>query len=117
MALDLWLGRRFTRPVLTGDAIELGGLEEEAKTTQIQLKELPSLGGGTHIERALQVIRGVRDVQVQPDAGRVTVEHENVDENELVQAVAAAGVAAELIPENAEVVAPSVPPMEGKKNE
>ncbi|MEO6872219.1 MAG: cation transporter [Chthoniobacterales bacterium] len=82
------------------------------KITQIRLEELPSLGSRTHIEKVLQVIRGVREVQVQSEAGRVTVEHDDVDESELVEAVEAAGVAAQLIPENAEVVAPSVPSME-----
>ena len=67
------------------------------KTTRIQLKELPSLSGGSDIEQALLVIRGVRGVKVQPEAGLVTVEHDHVDENELVQAVETTGVAAELI--------------------
>ena len=81
-------------------------------TTQIQLNEKPSLGGGSHIEKALRAIPGVQDVKVEPDALRVTVQHADVDETKLVEALRATGLAADLIPQNAEVVAPSVPKME-----
>ena len=67
------------------------------KRTEIQLQELPSLGNGPVIEDALRVIRGVREVKADADAGRVTVLHdEDVTGEELVQAVRATGVAAEL---------------------
>ena len=81
-------------------------------TTQIQLNEKPSLGGGSHIEKALRAIPGVQDVKVEPDALRVTVQHEDVDETKLVEAIRATALPADLIPQNAEVVAPSVPKME-----
>ncbi|MGH8163698.1 MAG: heavy-metal-associated domain-containing protein [Rhodanobacteraceae bacterium] len=69
------------------------------KRTDIQLRELPSLGSGPVMEDALLVIRGVREVKADPDAGRVTVLHdENVSGAELVQAIRATGVAAELAP-------------------
>lgn len=81
------------------------------KTTQIQLNEAPSLGGGSHIEKALRAIPGVQDVKVEPDARRVTVQHDDIDETKLVNAVRATGLPADLIPQNAEVLAPSVPEM------
>lgn len=69
--------------------------------TRIHLKELPSLGSGPVMEEALRVIRGVRDVTVEPDARRVTVLHDDdVSGHELLQAVCATGVAAELIPQS-----------------
>lgn len=78
------------------------------KTTQIQLRDTVSLGGGTHIQKALHAISGVNDVVVEGAEYRITVEHEDVDEETLV----ATGAPAELIPQQAEVLAPSVPPME-----
>ena len=43
----------------------------------------------------------------------MTIEQENVEETKLLDAVKATGVSAELIPSEAEVLAPSVPRMEG----
>lgn len=83
------------------------------RTTQIQLREPLSLSGATHVEKALRAIPGVKEANVQTEAKRVTIEQENVEETKLLDAVKATGVSAELIPSEAEVLAPSVPRMEG----
>ena len=82
------------------------------KTTQILLDDSPSLGGASHIEKSLAAIPGVQDAKVEPDARRVTIQHEDVDETKLVNAVRATGLPAELIPPDAEVLAPPVPRMQ-----
>lgn len=79
------------------------------KTTQIQLNEAPSLGGNSHIEKPLRAIPGVQDVKVETDARRVTVQHEDIDEAQLLNGVRATGLPADLIPQDAAVLAPSVP--------
>jgi copper chaperone CopZ len=84
------------------------------ETTQIQLKELPSLGGEAHIEKALRTIPGVEDVKVQVQQKRVPIEYENVDEQKLADAIRATGMGAELIPANAEVLTPLVPHMKSE---
>lgn len=84
------------------------------RTTQIQLKEQLSLGGVTHVEKALRAIPGVKETKVQIEAKRVTIEHEVVEETKLLGALRATGVSAELIPSQAEVLALSVPRMGGE---
>ena len=80
------------------------------KTTQIQLDDTPSLGGATHIEKAIRALPEVKNVKVEPDVRRVTVEHDDADEAKLGAAIRATGMPCEIIPQNAEVLAPSAVP-------
>ncbi len=82
------------------------------KTTQIQFQDSASLGESAHIEKALNAIPGVKAVRVESEAHRVTVEHESVDEQKLADAIRATGIAAEIIPDQAEVLSPPVPRMD-----
>ncbi len=82
------------------------------KTTQIQLSEVPSVGGTTQMEKVIRSLPEVKDVKVEPEARRVTVVHESGDEMKLVAAVRAIGMPCEIIPDDAEVLAPPVPRMD-----
>ena len=85
------------------------------KTTQIQLADVPSLGGDSHIEKALRAVPGVHELKVEGAAKRVTIEHEDADPAKLVQAIQATGVEARAIPDDAPVLSPSVPQMEAEE--
>ncbi len=85
------------------------------RTTQIQLREVLSLGKRSRIERSLRALPGVQEVKFQPEAKRLTIEHEEVSEERLREALATSGVTAEVIPDDAAVLAPSVPQMKTDK--
>jgi copper chaperone CopZ len=60
------------------------------KTTKLKIEGLHCLSCVDRVEKALEAIPGVKVADVKLE-DVTTIEHENVDENKLIQAVAAAG--------------------------
>jgi copper chaperone CopZ len=60
------------------------------KTTKLKIEGLHCLSCVDRVEKALEAVPGVKvaDVQLEDVS---TIEHENVDENKLIAAVASAG--------------------------
>ena len=81
------------------------------KTTQLTIENLSSTADASHIQKALEAVPGVNAAAVEIDAGRATVEHDHADEQKLSAAIHALGFRTRLIPDNAEVMAPPLPPM------
>jgi Cu+-exporting ATPase len=60
------------------------------KTTKLKIEGLHCLSCVERMEKALEAIPGVKVADVKLE-DVTTIEHENLDENKLIQAVAAAG--------------------------
>lgn len=60
------------------------------QTTNLRIEGMTCANCATHVEKALQAVRGVTEVTVTLDEG-ARVEHDGADEGELKRAVAAAG--------------------------
>lgn len=50
-----------------------------------------ALGPASHLEKSLEAVPRVCSARVEPDAGRVLVEHDGADESELRAVLARAG--------------------------
>jgi copper chaperone CopZ len=59
------------------------------KTTKINVQGMTCANCVTHVQKALEAVEGVQDVQVTGDSARVT--HDNVDDETLLRAIAASG--------------------------
>ncbi|MFN7139744.1 MAG: cation transporter [Limisphaerales bacterium] len=58
--------------------------------TKLRIDGMSCISCVTHVEKALEAVPGVKEASVVLEEG-ATVEHDGVDENKLIRAVAAAG--------------------------
>ncbi|MHA3772422.1 heavy-metal-associated domain-containing protein [Verrucomicrobiota bacterium sgz303538] len=65
------------------------------KTTKLTIRGMNCAACVGHTERALRAVPGVKSVTVELQPGRAIVEHDNVDEQELIAAVTEEGYEAE----------------------
>jgi copper chaperone CopZ len=60
------------------------------KTTQIKINGMSCANCATHVQKALEAVPNVKDVEVTLDGG-ATVEHENASDEQMLRAIRAAG--------------------------
>ena len=60
------------------------------QTTKIKIEGMSCLNCATHIEKALEAVPGVKEVDVELEEG-ATVKHDGADPQQLLRAIQAAG--------------------------